>query len=54
MAETDLSDTSDDDDQLKTAAQKSRDTRARSRAEEEAAAQKLVAETGKQDPHRSI
>ncbi|KAJ7871066.1 hypothetical protein B0H13DRAFT_2350135 [Mycena leptocephala] len=45
MAETDLSDTSDDEDQLKTAAQKSRDTRARSRAEEEAATQKLVAET---------
>ncbi|KAJ7896208.1 hypothetical protein B0H13DRAFT_2338538 [Mycena leptocephala] len=52
MADTDLSDTSDDEEQL-TSAQKSRDTRARSRAEEEAAAQKLVAETEKSGGRQS-
>ncbi|KAJ7672705.1 hypothetical protein B0H14DRAFT_3537880 [Mycena olivaceomarginata] len=44
MAETDLSGTSDDEKPL-TAAQKARDTRARSRIEEDAAARRLVADT---------
>ncbi|KAJ7116294.1 hypothetical protein C8R44DRAFT_879677 [Mycena epipterygia] len=54
MAETDqsLSSTSDDEEQL-TVAQKARDTHARSRAEEEAAAQKLIAETEKSGGRQS-